>query len=908
VVAGALAWVRRTLSRLGPFLKRAWGRCLLFLEIIGLLPERRPDSSAHLATFKLYHAEFRKLLSANNSFLETIAELEHKLLSGEFVDRPYIERKVVRALADVHSMVESLAVISGNRYSGLRSAFDRASGRIATVLGDTGASSRVGLVMDMEALHARDGDVAGSKMANLGEIRNVMGLPTPEGFVVTTEGFRLLVEEGGIRSMVQQMHAELAGPDDVERVSRALRELIRTVRIPEPLQKELAGACGRLRAKTGEGRRLAVRSSAIGEDSERSFAGQFLTLLDLRPEGVAGAYLEVVASLFCAEAIHYRMLHGIPGESAEMAVGVLAMVDALASGVMFSRDPNEPDSETVVIQALQGVGASIAEGSAVPETISVRPGGGVVDRGRVDSRRASPATSSRDEHSDEGSPDPAGTPPLSVSDEEARLLAQWARMLERHFNGPQDIEWALSRERKLVLLQSRPLRLVRPWARSVQPVPGYRVLLHAGETACPGVGSGRAVHMDEDGDPESFPPGGVLIAKRSSPKFVKVMAKARAIVTDAGSTTGHMASLARELGIPTLLATRAATAQIPHGAVVTVDAGSCFVYEGEVPVPALVPDREGTPEPAALQGRRRAGSSGFELLEKVLEQMAPLNLTNPRDPGFRIDRCQTLHDLSRYIHEKSYEEMFRMGSALGDLRGWSYRLDVFLPIDLYIVDLGGGILKGAVKGRKVKPSQIASVPLSAFVKGMLHEKIPRFGPRPIDARGLLSVMMRHALRDPLQEPTFRDPCYALVSDFYMNYTGRVGYHFSVVDAYCCSTPNKNYISVLFRGGAADRVRRGRRARAIAAIVRNYGFSAEVTHDVVSARISKTTMEETRDRIEMIGRLFQFFRQMDAAMSTEDSVEIFTQAFLDGDYSLECLSASRGGKKAARGDGGGIDAS
>ena len=89
------------------------------------------------------------------------------------------------------------------------------------------------------------------------------------------------------------------------------------------------------------------------------------------------------------------------------------------------------------------------------------------------------------------------------------------------------------------------------------------MILEGGEVGCPGVGSGPAIHMSEDADMDSFPEGGVLVARRSSPKFIRLMSKTRAIVTDVGSTTGHMASLAREFRVPTLLNTKIATQYYP---------------------------------------------------------------------------------------------------------------------------------------------------------------------------------------------------------------------------------------------------------------------------------------------------------------------------------------------------------
>jgi pyruvate,water dikinase len=125
----------------------------------------------------------------------------------------------------------------------------------------------------------------------------------------------------------------------------------------------------------------------------------------------------------------------------------------------------------------------------------------------------------------------------------------------------------------------------------------------------------------------------------------------------------------------------------------------------------------------------------------------------------------------------------------------------------------------------------------------------------------------------------------------MNYTARVGYHFSVVDTYCGATSTKNYVNLVFRGGAADIVRRVRRVKAMANILRELGFVVEPNGDSVSARLSKSTKEEISAKLEAIGRLFQFARQMDIAMVSNEAVSRFEQAFLTEDYTLAGLIES-----------------
>lgn len=863
---------------------RAYRYVRYFLDAIGLWPDISVNQSIQISRLKVYHTEFRKLLSANNSFLETLGDLEKKRLGLEFPDREFITRRVIRAIADIHSMIESLNAISGNKYPILR---DRL-GLISSILTETleearGAVPTSGLVMNLMEVSSVHADLVGGKMANLGELGTKLGLPIPHGMVVTTEGYRALLESGGLRSWIQGKHLELKSIDSAPELSSQLQEQILGLTVPSELETAILEGYDQFCSGAGTAAcSVAVRSSAVGEDSEYSFAGQFLSLLNVSRENLCRTYLQILASLYSPEAVYYRILHEIAGESAEMAVGFISMIDAVASGVVYSRDPNDPDSGKVLIQAVKGLGLPLVDGRVSPEVLFVPRTGDPPELIRIFSNQAFRSSLAENDGLVEEELSPAEAAKPVLTDEEARTLALYALQIEAYHGRPQDIEWAIDRGRRLTILQSRPLRLIGHHASTGAPLPGVPLLLSAGETACPGVGTGPAVHVDSDSDLDSFPDGAVLVTHRSSPRFVRLMSKARAIVTDIGGTTGHMASLTREFRVPTLVNTGVATREIPAGVLVTVDATSGFVYEGKI---SELLGKEQEKDETVTVGPFKLPNPELSFLELILKQIAPLNLTDPGSNAFTGANCDTLHDLARFVHEMSYREMFMLGENVGDLRGASFYLDIFLPVDLYIVDLGGGL--GAwPKERKVKPSQITSAPFGALVKGMLHEKIPRFGPRPMDMKGLFSIMMRHAMTSPENEHSFREPCYAIISDKYVNYSARVGYHFSVVDAYCGNIQNKNYISIMFRGGAADYVRRCRRTRAIGAILKEYGFSVLVSHDMVTARLNKAAREEMITQLEMIGRLFQFFRQMDAAMTGEESVSLLKEAFLSGDYGLE----------------------
>jgi pyruvate,water dikinase len=851
-------------------LRRAADALLVFLDLIGLYAHRRVDQEAQLTRFRSHHIEFRALLTANNNFLTVVAELEESRIGDSLPHPAWVKKQILRAAVDVHRMVKCLNAISDNRYPKLAERYQSISDELAGRLEGVSSSAPSSWVMDLSEIRAEHAWLVGGKMANLGEIRNVVGLPTPPGFAVTAEAYQSMIRAHGF------LPDETGNPpipgDDRPKEDGMV--------IPETIEMSILDAYDRLSQTLGAPPAVAVRSSAIGEDTAYSFTGQFLTRLNVRREGLIEAYGKVVESLFSAEAVHYRQLHKLAAST--MPVGFLVMADAIASGVVYTADPSHPEARVVLVHVVKGLGPSLVDGRTSPETITVERDPEL----HIGHRRASFQTSivvSTPEGGvrDEPLPQDLASVPC-LSDEEALSLARMAVAVEEHFGSPQDIEWAMDAEHRLWLLQSRPLRMAALLNEgAAPPVEGYPLLLEGGDTAFPGVGSGAVVRMDEDGDMDQFPEGAVLVAPRSSPRFVRLMSKAAAIVTDFGGVTGHMAALTREFHVPALLNTRVATDLLKPGVRVTVDTRSRRVYEGAV-AELLEAETKRTREDERL--RQDKAIPAFRLLDSVSELVLPLNLVDPRSSDFSQENCRTLHDIARFVHEKSYEEMFLMGEHLGDLRGVSSPLDVFLPIDLYVIDLGEGI-DAPAGTRRLKTAHIVSAPLKALLAGMLDKRIPRFGPRPMDLRGFMSIMARHAVTNPEEERTFRDPCYALISDEYVNYTARVGYHFGVVDAYCGEAINKNYISLLFRGGAADFTRRYRRARAIAGILDHYGFSTNVRGDALTARLSKRSQQETASQLEMVGRLLQFFRQMDAAMASEDVVVRVKEAFIGGDFAF-----------------------
>jgi pyruvate,water dikinase len=171
---------------------------------------------------------------------------------------------------------------------------------------------------------------------------------------------------------------------------------------------------------------------------------------------------------------------------------------------------------------------------------------------------------------------------------------------------------------------------------------------------------------------------------------------------------------------------------------------------------------------------------------------------------------------------------------------------------------------------------------------MMHEDLRSREPRPIQFSGLFAVMREQMMAAPNVEERFGERSFAIISDKYLNFSSRVGYHYSVLDSYCGKTVNKNYITFSFKGGAADDVRRNRRVRAIAIALVGLDFSVDVKGDRVDARLQKFEAPVIEEKLDQIGRLLNFTRQMDMLMVSEVSVEAVARNFLEGNYNLEFL--------------------
>jgi pyruvate,water dikinase len=401
---------------------------------------------------------------------------------------------------------------------------------------------------------ATDPERVGPKAANLARLAQA-GLPTPGGSCITADAYRRQLRHLGLEE-VQRQYADADTPTQRRLAVEIRLKLYQSDIAPDLLADILA-------AWRAEQRPAAVRSSALIEDrAGANFAGQFESFLGVDDDAEFLTTLRACwAALWTTNARRYMAQHGLDPAGTAMAVLVQPLVAARASGGGLS----ETADGQMLISATWGLGSAIAQGEVVPDRIVLSRHGFVRtnEAGRKQHRetcthgaglapQAVPAALIR-------------APCLEAG--QATTLGRLMRKAEGVLAMPVEIEWALD-EAGFKLLQARPLR--------VEPahVPDEIWLKHPGLNGHPagiGWGCGRAVVVSCECELARVAPGDVLVTRVAGPALSHVLPRVAGVVAELGGSTSHLASLARERGIPMVLGVNDATRRIPDGAQVAVD-------------------------------------------------------------------------------------------------------------------------------------------------------------------------------------------------------------------------------------------------------------------------------------------------------------------------------------------------
>lgn len=816
--------------------------------------------------------KFQELLDYNGRALELMADMGEKLSGDYLFDKHYIESIALELEDVIYKIVYNLNIITQKKHMRLFDALERAKEEIHQELNARFTIPKGNYVYPLSSLNKEMADYVGEKMATLGELKNRLGLNVPEGFVISTYAYERFIEYSGLREWIDSLMkaGTLENTEEVTKKTQHLKETILEARIPHDLKKAirkaLAGSISKEAPKTG----WAVRSSAMGEDSQFSYAGQYRTLLNVPSSGVLAGYKEVVASLFSPRVLSYG--ENAWGERREpaMAVGCTRMLDARISGVIYSTDPNQIGHERMVISACWGLGKLVVEGEGevdqyfvsktYPYALLHQQIGkketqyGISEEGGIAMKTVPPSLQN------EPCLDPSA---LS-------LLVQAAQRVEQHMKSFQDIEWSFDQQGQLILLQARPLQVSRDLhfdkTKISASVKDYPVLMDGmGVVASRGIGAGKVFLVQSEEEANRFPRGSVLVLKHTTPRMSKLVPLASAIVTDIGSVAGHLATISREFRVPTIVDTRQATGVLRTGQEVTVDAEENVIYEGIVKELITAHLSEKMPYDETYE---------FRLLRRLLKKTSTLNLSDPQSKDFTAAHCTTYHDIVRFSHEIAVQRIAEgiSPSQLG-LKTASKKLKLPIPLDLVLVDIGGGLKEEATE-RIISPDDLLCEPLRILAEVLAAPGVWQSQPVDLDMKGLLSSF---SFTETYSSRSITGNL-AIISGEYLNLSLRLGYHFNMIDVTMSENQERNYLYFRFFGGVTEMTRRSRRAQLLAQIMVRNDFAVETKGDLIIARIKKVTRDTMEEKLRLVGRLIGFTRQLDVLLRSDMDIDFFEGQF------------------------------
>lgn len=430
-----------------------------------------------------------------------------------------------------------------------------------------------------------DVGIVGGKGANLGELTS-FGLPVPPGFCVTAQGYRKFIEYAELDEVVKLLmeSVDVDNVDELTNASEQIQQKIKEKDFEPQLKEEILSAyrefSENINVKDPE---VAVRSSATAEDlPDASFAGQQDTYLHISGEEELMKHIrDCFASLWTSRAIYYREKQKFDHFDVALSVVVQKMVNSEKSGVMFTANPINSNTDEMMINASYGLGEAVVSGIVTPDEY-------VIDK---NSRKVIEKNISEKEYMVVKKQDTVGTEVVKVKDilgedaikdealsnEELQTLIERGLKVEKLYGSVQDTEWGFDKDTKeFYFLQSRPITTIKSEEQE------KLITLVKGLPASPGIGRGKVKLIKDITEINKVKEGDILVTEMTNPDMVPAMRKCAGVVTDEGGRTCHAAIVSRELQIPCIVGSKTATKVLKTGDTVTVDAVRGIVYEGEV--------------------------------------------------------------------------------------------------------------------------------------------------------------------------------------------------------------------------------------------------------------------------------------------------------------------------------------
>jgi pyruvate,water dikinase len=523
-----------------------------------------------------------------------------------------------------------------------------------------------------------DVPLVGQKIAALAEIHRELakdGVLVPPGFAITAEAFRELTAHVNFRMQLDAIFSNLNLDNfsDMAKRAKAARELIYHLPLPPEMVTQVIDEFRKLRLQFDAGCSVAVRSSIVSTSfPTASFAGQQASFLHITTEEqLIEAIRECFVSVFSERAIYYRFSKGFNYDPLPLSICIMKMVgsDSSASGVIFTIDPESGFRDVSLVTATYGLGDVLVQGMTEPDQFYVfKPGvragrreilyrtkGGkklksIYTKGRKSQTTRIVATTKKEQEH------------FSLNDLDVLLLTDMAMTIENHFTrvtgAPQalNIEWAKDGATgQLYILQARPETVVSQ--RQDGYLEEYRLILHrsaiiSGLAVGNQIAFGFARLIKDVHQFKDFKEGDILVAEMTTPDWLPVMRLAAAIITSQGGRTSHTAIIARELGIPAVVACNFKRNDIATGDILTV---SCvegmtgYVYAGRIPFKKIRTDL------AALEKKRN-----ISLLHHIDEPNIAFKTSQLPNDGVGLLRISSLLSHHLFFHPMAFVQPEKM--------------------------------------------------------------------------------------------------------------------------------------------------------------------------------------------------------------------------------------------------------
>ena len=305
-------------------------------------------------------------------------------------------------------------------------------------------------------------DLVGKKCAHLGEMTRA-GFRVPHGFALSLEAYdKFLNATGALEEINGYLSLFSADPHDPAALpkwteaSNAIRAIVESKPMPPEMEDVILVYYDEMCRKAG----LSDCPVATRSAGPASHPGQYESFLHVKGSSeVMQHIIKVWSSTFNQRSLVARARSRYRLEYDPIGVAVLQMVNAKTAGVMFTLNQANGDRSKIVIEGNWGLGESVVSGSVTPDVW-------VVDKVVLEISKQTISPKGIEYIVDQsGKVIIADIPPVRqnvpcLTGEEVIELAKGGKEIERHYGVPQDIEWAVDKEKpfpeNIFFVQTRP--------------------------------------------------------------------------------------------------------------------------------------------------------------------------------------------------------------------------------------------------------------------------------------------------------------------------------------------------------------------------------------------------------------------------------------------------------------------